>query len=255
MAISTNSIIHYTKSLDNLFGILINGFSLKYCKEDFRSKHFRLQYAYPMICFCDIPLSEVKNHLDSYGHYGIGLKKEWAKKNGLNPVLYLERESNLSASILNQAKRLSDNKKALEKNPEQPKIDNIWREELRRLSSFIKNYESDLVRNGKKIKNYRFYDEREWRYVPLKSILRNNPDSILIHEYEENKEHFNSKISEITLEFDAPYDISYIIVKEDEDIHKILDFISQNFKRKLTSAEIELLNTKVISTHQIIHDF
>ena len=122
MAISTNSIIHYTKNLDNLLQILKNGFSLKYCKEDFYWKEKKLRYAYPMICFCDIPLSEVKKHLDSYGHYGIGLKKDWAVQKGLNPVLYLEKESFLSESIMQQIIRLDRDKKESKNNPSAKKI-------------------------------------------------------------------------------------------------------------------------------------
>ena len=255
MAISTNSIIHYTKSLDNLLQILKNGFSLKYCKEDFFWKQKKLRYAYPMICFCDIPLSEVKKHLESYGHYGIGLKKDWAVKKGLNPVLYLEKESSLSETLMQQIMRFDKNKKELKTNPNTPKIDEVWRQELITLCSHIKNYDGDLIINGKEINNYRFYDEREWRYVPTKLELKGNKRAILQDIYIADKEKYNKEVGKIKLEFDIAEDISYIIVKEENDIHKTLDFISQNFKKTLSASDMEILMTKIISTDQIINDF
>jgi hypothetical protein len=37
---------------------------------------------------------------------------------------------------------------------------------------YTKNYSGTLKRDGKTIPNYRFYDEREWRYVPEMSDPR-----------------------------------------------------------------------------------
>lgn len=255
MAISTNSIIHYTKNLDNLLQILNSGFSLKYCKEDFFWRDKKLRYAYPMICFCDIPLSEVKKHLDSYGYYGIGLKKDWAIKKGLNPVLYLEKDSSLSETLMTQVIRFHENKKELIKNPAADKIDEVWRQELLTLCSHVKNYDGDLIIDGVQIPNYRFYDEREWRYVPDKKILKSNPRAILQSKYIADKDKFNTEVSKVKLEFNVAEDISYIIVKEDDDINKALDFISNNFKKKLFASDLEILMTKIISTNQIINDF
>ena len=255
MAISTNSIIHYTKSLDNLLQILETGFSLKYCKEDFFWQSKKLKYAYPMICFCDIPLSEVKKHLDSYGHYGIGLKKEWAVKNGLNPVLYLEKQSSLSETLMQQIIRFNENKKELIKNQTATIIDEVWRQELITLCSYVKNYDGDLIIDSVAVPNYRFYNEREWRYVPTKSELNGNARAIQQKKYIADKEKFNSEISKIKLKFNLAEDISYIIVKEEEDIHKTLDFITNKFKKILYASDIEILMTKIISTNQIINDF
>jgi len=56
--------------------------------------------AIPMVCFCDIPLSQLVSHIDTYGKYGLGMSKEWGIKKGLNPVIYFNKNSLL-------AKRLS----------------------------------------------------------------------------------------------------------------------------------------------------
>lgn len=256
MAISTNSIIHYTKTLKNLFGILENGFSLKYCKEEFFfGQKQSLKYAYPMVCFCDIPLSEVKNHLNSYGHYGIGLSKEWAVKKMLNPVLYLEKESTLTKSILQQVLRIATNREQVKNNPSSEKIAEVWRQELMTTTSYMKNYEGNLIVKGKEYPNYRFYNEREWRYVPTKEELGKNKRTVPIDLYEKDKDSYNKELQKIKLDFDLSADISYVIVKNKEDIHKILDFITVKFKKQLSASDIEILMTKIITTNQIINDF
>lgn len=83
MSISSNSVIHFTNKFDNLKGIILNsGLRVKYCLESLLLDNYNLEMASPMVCFCDIPLSEVKNHINSYGSYGIGLYKIWAKEKG-----------------------------------------------------------------------------------------------------------------------------------------------------------------------------
>ena len=62
MAISTNSVIHYTGKIDSLKGILkCQGFRLKYCSEVLDILlNKSISSAVPIVSFCDIPLSEVR---------------------------------------------------------------------------------------------------------------------------------------------------------------------------------------------------
>ena len=46
-----------------------------------------------MICFCDIPLHLIADHINEYGQYGLGLSREWALKGKLNPVFYYQMNS------------------------------------------------------------------------------------------------------------------------------------------------------------------
>jgi hypothetical protein len=87
----SQSLFHFTNQAESLFDILKAGFWPKYCLEDIGWQNFeKFDYiAFPMVCFCDIPLSRIAEHTGYYGSYGIGLKKEWAEKNALNPVLYI----------------------------------------------------------------------------------------------------------------------------------------------------------------------
>ena len=74
MGLSSNSLIHLTKSKDALIGILKEGFRIKYCLENIGARNIKVGAAFPMVSFCDIPLSEIKNHIENYGDYGVGAK-------------------------------------------------------------------------------------------------------------------------------------------------------------------------------------
>lgn len=45
-------------------------------------------------------------------------------------------------------------------------MSNEMSKEFFHMLNYLKPYEGDFYRNGKKIKNVRFYNEREWRFVP-----------------------------------------------------------------------------------------
>lgn len=86
--ISSETLFHFTgreKGKETLLSILENGFYPRYCIENLSSynENTESQYpAFPMVCFCDIPLTRIKTHTKHYGEYAIGLKKlgEWKKK-------------------------------------------------------------------------------------------------------------------------------------------------------------------------------
>lgn len=254
MSVSAYSVIHFTKKLKTLLQIIkTNGFLMKYCKEEFFfSNGDAILYAFPMACFCDLPLSEAHKHMGLYGYYGIGLTKEWAKSRGLNPVLYLEKDAILTKTIKEQIHRIHLLQK---KSPPtlKEKKDDVELQELLTINSHMKNYEGDVCRNGKINTNYRFYDEREWRYVPSKEKLNKNPRAILIKEYEKDKEKHNKKVRKIKLDFEIS-DISYIIVKKEKDIITMLNFINKKFKN-LSLFDREILMTKLLVANQINNDF
>jgi hypothetical protein len=89
MALSSNSLFHFTYK-NALLRILKEQFKVKYCFEIIYTHEIPFEFGIPMVSFCDIPLSEVKEHMNKYGSYGIGMNMKWAKNNGLNPVLYID---------------------------------------------------------------------------------------------------------------------------------------------------------------------
>lgn len=244
MAISTNSIIHYTKSIDSLKKILEEGFLVNYCNEEvISSENGRQSAAFPMVSFCDIPLSHVKEHLKSYGNFGIGLHKDWANKQKLNPVLYFDKESELTNYFRIEFKRFNEKYKKNE-------IPFEDFEHLIKFFSYSKNYEGNLLNNPK----YRFYNEREWRYVPNIKTLKDAKPWVYKETYNKDKKKFNDELNHIRLTFE-PKDISYIIIKDEKDIKEILPFIRNLFSNKCSMQELEILLTRIITTDQIQFDF
>ena len=63
-----------------------------------------------MVSFCDIPLSQIKNHVRQYGNYAVGLSKEWAKKKTICPVLYTHSSASLASNIFSSFKVYFNNK-------------------------------------------------------------------------------------------------------------------------------------------------
>lgn len=80
MSLSSNSVIHFTNNKEALVGILQKNFKITYCNEQILLADSVVKIQVPMVSFCDIPLSKIKDHIDKYGNYGIGLTKNWAKK-------------------------------------------------------------------------------------------------------------------------------------------------------------------------------
>lgn len=256
MAISTNSVIHYTERIDYLTGIIKSqGFRLKYCCEDLDVLMNKpINSAFPMVSFCDIPLSEVKNHIDSYGSYGIGLSKSWAKKNKLNPVLYLEKESGFSSHINQQVQKIFFILDKIHSNKKVEKCELNLLQDTVILISYCKNYEGPLIRGKINTENYRFYDEREWRYIPTKKEIKNAPLSLQGDQYRIEKEKYNDAISDIFLEFSFN-DISYIIIDSENEIPEILNTLNEVYENTCTTRELKILSTKIITKNQIYNDF
>lgn len=245
MGLSSNSIIHFTKNKEALSGILKNNFKIKYCKERIELNDSLYEIYIPMVSFCDIPLSEMKNHINSYGTYGLGLSKEWAVKNKLNPVIYMEKNSSLSANYLELKERFRKGEYA--KYSDIPKEERVLYDFLR----YMKNYEGDLSRMGMEtIKNYRFSDEREWRYV-----IAHDEDIEGIYTSDKfDKKMANKSIENYSLNFE-PNDIKYVIIDNESEIEEFLEIFQKYKGRNHLYADIQRLSTRLLTSEQIRYDF
>jgi len=229
----SNNLFHFTKSLDILKLILEKGVQPRYCLEDIEwlnmAKHKYI--AYPMSCFCDIPLSRIYEHTDFYGGYGIGLTKEWGNKNNLNPVIYSPPGGHISL----MAEFMLENEKS-------GKEEDMH---VYHLLSLIKPTIGKMVVSGKIVEK-EFYQENEWRYVPSINSLLFEKD------YEENKDKANSKINEHTLKF-TPDDVKYIFVQSDTDIPSLVDFINEKLGH-FPLSDLKIMQTRIVSLDTLSTD-
>lgn len=164
--LSAQTLFHYTEK-EHLINILKRGFSPRYSKEfdEVLGPEEKLTFGeflyIPMVCFCDTPLSLVKRHMDVYGSYGIGLSKKWGTEKGLNPVLYIKKESTLHTNLIVPMQQLMT------------KYHETDKELLQRLTfmyRYMKPYtpqDGKYKRKDKKTReekfhsNYLYYDEKE----------------------------------------------------------------------------------------------
>ncbi len=88
-------LFHYTSQLGYLIDILRNGFWPRYCVEEFDWLiEGRIPcIAFPIVCFCDIPIPAAHGHRVRYGSYAVAVSKAAAPDYDINPVWYLLEES------------------------------------------------------------------------------------------------------------------------------------------------------------------
>jgi hypothetical protein len=249
MVISSNTLFHFTSNMDNLLNILTNEFRPRYCLENWSNLFIEtgeFQQAFPMVCFCDLPISQLNEHLKFYGNYGIGMKKEWGIKNRINPVLYLHSKSSLATSIA-----------VLMKSSFEGEDKQIYVfESIFELTNYVKLYEGYVIRNGKKIFK-RFYDEKEWRWIPKRVKDRKiNLNFLMAQEFNtpEKREAANAAIFDYDrLSFD-PDDIKYIIVSKEEEILPMIKNL-EKIKEKYDNDTVQRLTSRIISAEHIRADF
>lgn len=78
MTISANTLFHFIYKLETLHIILKTRFYPRLCIERYFIDSTKNKWAIPMVCFCDIPLSNITQHTQKYGNYAIEIKKSWA---------------------------------------------------------------------------------------------------------------------------------------------------------------------------------
>ena len=275
--IKSNSLFHFTPKEEYLLDILENGFWPRYCFEDIEwlipkdlknelkkqeednfwetltkklIKYNISSIAYPMSCFCDIPLSKITAHTDFYGGFGLGMTKEWGIRKRLNPIFYLSDNSiipNLIQSFLLKTAPIDFWKSIQSEKTNQNTIIQLMK--------FLKPLRGKMKVNGKEVtKN--FDEECEWRYAPTSdenNLFPNFLPNFLANNNEELQDSniVTKKVASLNFE---PSDIKYIFVPEDSNIPTIINKINTIFTNHPEHERLLLLS-KVISLDTIRKDF
>lgn len=262
-----NSLFHFTESIEVLKSILQNGFRFSYSFEEHymfdRHSNRTIEIiggAIPMICFCDIPLTRTKDHVDLYGRYFIGLNKEFMQNafdSFLNPVIYynspellnsiwvLIESHNILCDIIDQRLKeigiqydvdIAD----LINNNELDELIDVETEQLASVLSKV-SYSSRLLYGFlkpmfgiNKKGEHQFFDiENEWRVV----WPDNDADEYKLRKFYTTKaEFYNNKdeLNEFLWNSDFGYlkipkglfnMITYIAVSNEDEVQELISFI------------------------------
>jgi hypothetical protein len=221
-----------------------SGFWPRYCPEDVKWQGYEGYdfVAYPMVCFCDIPLSRIDEHVGFYGEYGLGLTKEWAERNNATPLQYVSNNNFLKGTF----KKLINSASKLEEEDKQNFL-----HDFRYLLAYTKPTQGNMVVGGQIIEK-EFYQESEWRCVPKHLDI---VDHLTREKYDDKD--ILSTANALTLEHCkleiSPSDIKYVFVKNDSDIPNIINFIQTELDH-FTSVDIKILMSRVVSLESIQRD-
>jgi hypothetical protein len=247
--LSANTLFHFTSSMKNLLGILANGFQPNYCIENYEAQGYEveIQAIIPMVCFCDIPLSKIHNHASHYGGYALGMSKSWGMKNKITPVLYSYKYSALESYLYFISKDMSkDIEFFLDKY-------SLLLKSYFNIMRFVKPYEGRRWKQGQNgTEIIRFYDEREWRFVPEDKPEGSAP-SLAIEEWKQLPKYakeVTTAVRKRKLGFTAK-DIRYIVVKEDREVKLLVKKLSILKGQNFANAVVP----RIITIQQIHDDF
>lgn len=246
--IHSNTLFHFTNE-SGLLGILRSNFRTSFVRERLTTeKGAHWDYRIPAICFCDIPLHLLTDHIAQYGQYGLGLSRDWALAKQLNPVFYYQSNSLLFREFSSMMSLQHEDVMALHK--EKMPIASISSAYFR--NRYILQYYKPWYGYDFKLgKEKYFYDEREWRYVPINEgiieAIYNDDD-----EFQKEKDEYYSELKNPELIFE-PKDINYIVLKDESERYEISQNI-RSIKEKFSYRDVETLSTKILTVEQIQND-
>lgn len=99
MNLSASSLFRFVTKFEYLKEIVTEGFGFRPCVEEMTIGSYENDIFHRLgvvsdelhslaICFCDIPLSQSRDHRTQYGNYAIAMTKDWAMRNQVTPIRY-----------------------------------------------------------------------------------------------------------------------------------------------------------------------
>lgn len=183
-------IIHFTNTLENLRGILeTKKINFSYCLEPFVWRGEMASHAaHPMACFSEFDLRDLPHKKITYGKYGIGFTRRWARSSGISPVLYVAHNSQAAAALATLLRKRREGC-----------LPPVSDQAVLQVKSFIKNtrgYNPHLKRDG-----FNFKAENEWRYVPSQADIGDNQISLNASAFRTRKAAYDEGLRGYGLEF------------------------------------------------------
>ncbi len=213
--------------------IMSEGFWPQYSLEDITWLDVpnKSKMAWPMVSFCDIPISRLRKHTDSYGNYGVGLCRDRWSATGLNPVFYISPDS-MVRDLLREL--LLDTSKNVNHRA--------------RTTGMVTLANCKPLIDKKSGKD--FYSECEWRFLPwVEGVGDKNKFGFFMLEEQFRDDLIRKKANEERrndrmLEF-YPDDVRYLLVKAKEEVPKLVNFIDTKMAG-YSQLVLDVLKTRII---------
>ncbi|MBW2962136.1 abortive infection system antitoxin AbiGi family protein [Mesonia aestuariivivens] len=195
------------------------------------------------------------------------------KPNDIRLGLGLENETKENSHFklpLNIIKSMTDPEKPiqdlLELTIKNIQFSKYWEAEVKKHIILKDNKDKVVYKNENFKSTINCYNEREWRFVPTientdteiyPRIINSNDKNLqdLFKKYssrETKKPHFRQ--NNYSLKFDLE-DIKYILVKEKNEVPKIIDCLKTTFEKENVSQKLENGNLIILTRNRIFQDF
>ncbi|MEP1939487.1 MAG: abortive infection system antitoxin AbiGi family protein [Balneola sp.] len=265
MEISSNNLLHHTRTFENLLSIIQSGFEHRTVQESLpfsepTSSIFnfpeivRYDYEFDAVCFTDLPSDRIVNHINQYGNYIIGLTKDWGKFNRITPIRYVHHHTpdlynNTFRYIRNFVEHFPDSKseiiervnKLLEhsglENPITPDdLENLPKNIQYLIESYNGIIKDICFHIYSQLGLMRIFEENKWNQQ-----LKIHEKKIYYNEREWRSIDLNGEKGNLMF-YDT--DISFIYVSSKKESKDLIKFLNQN-RTKYRNQKLTELKSKI----------
>jgi len=234
---SSQTLFTFTTEIDYLIAMLEFGIRPRYIYERIPILNKKWYYIVAAKCFCDIPLGKIKSHVDWFGNYGLGIDKGYLREQGVSPLMYMHTKSTWIVDSLKMG--------GLQELKTYPTLPFLKRQ-------FGQDYRRDEDGNYK-MTFRKFYDEREWRYIPKNNDLITGDGFKDIKEGLEFVRTKNLKTPYVDSSISiSPKEIEYIIIKKFSEFGELKTKLRNLY---INDNDYELMLSKILIAERILRDF